>query len=100
MTPEGFFIALVVVVLINFIGTALLWRHIDRCVAEDRSLAQRVSHLESTVSALPTERHLSEIREGIAAIRERHAITASALETIQTHLLERERHEAIRRTTA
>lgn len=98
MTPETSLAVVIVLVLVNLAGSVILWQHINRCVVEDRALAQRVSHLEAAFTSLPNERQLSEIREGIAAIRERAAITADALATIQKYLVERERHEAIVRT--
>lgn len=97
MTPNALLLVVAVPIGVNLAGLFLLWRHIDRCVVDDRALAQRVSHLEATVADMPRAHHLSQIREHIAAIRERHTVTASALQTIQVHLLERERNEAIRR---
>ncbi len=95
------FVSIVLGVL-NLVGLACLWLHMDRRAAASHRQGERIGELdgrmgrlEERVNYLPTHRELAEIRTALgivsgelSAIRERSQVTCEMVRTIQEHLLE------------
>jgi uncharacterized membrane protein YfbV (UPF0208 family) len=86
---------IIALLLANLIGLLWLGQRASGQSNENRSLSDRLTHLEAKVNTMPTHRDLAELREDFSEVAETTAALSGQmttvlqlLRTIQDHLLE------------
>lgn len=94
---ESIAAVIIVLLVVNLIGLAIVGLRISSQSAESRQVERRLTMLEARVDNLPTHRDLTELRgdvsevvETVAAINGQMTAMTQMLRTIQEHLLENE----------